>query len=96
MCVELILSIELSIYWNHIGGMGNVGTPGQLIPAIIGIGGLAKVVWIWLSRDGAVEEVDDGVGKELRECVEVYQRLKKEKEDLARKEQIANTAAAEV
>ncbi|CAF9909705.1 MAG: hypothetical protein ALECFALPRED_005977 [Alectoria fallacina] len=96
MCVELILSIELSIYWNHIGGMGNVGAPGQLIPAIIGIGGLVKVVWIWWSRDNAVEEVDDGVGKELRECVEVYQRLKQEREDLVKKEQIADRVAADV
>ena len=96
MCIELILSIELSIYWNHIRGMGNVGAPGQLIPAIIGIGGLVKVVWIWWSRDDAVEEVDDGVGKELRECVEVYQRLKEEREDSVKKEQIADRVAADV
>ena len=96
MCVELILSIELSIYWNHIGGMGNVGTPGQLIPAIIGIGGLTKVVWIWWSRTDTAEEEDDGVGKELRECVEVYQRLKKESEDLLKRDQRTNSAAAEV
>ncbi|KAF6239919.1 hypothetical protein HO173_001527 [Letharia columbiana] len=96
MCVELILSIELSIYWNHIGGMGNVGAPGQLIPAIIGIGGLVKVVWIWWSRDDAVEEVDDGVGKELRECVAVYQRLREERGDLTKNEQIATTVAAKL
>lgn len=88
MCVELVLSIELSLYWNGIGGMGNVGAPGQLIPAIIGIGGLVKVVWTWWSRDGdAVEGVDDGVGRELRECVHVYLRLRKEREDSATKEQ---------
>ncbi|KAL9068089.1 MAG: hypothetical protein Q9161_006442 [Pseudevernia consocians] len=88
MCVELVLSIELSIYWNGIRGLGDVGAPGQLIPAIIGIGGLVKVVWVWWSRDGdAVEEVDDGVGRELRECVEVYLRLRKEREDLATKGQ---------
>ena len=27
MCVGLIRSIELSLYWNRIGGMGNVGAP---------------------------------------------------------------------
>lgn len=85
MYVELILSIELSLYWNRIGGMGNVGASGQLIPAIIGIGGLVKVVWIWWSTEDAVEQVNDGVSKELRECVETYRRLKQEKEDLEKK-----------
>lgn len=85
MCVELILSIELSLYWNHVGGMGNVGAPGQLIPAIIGIGGLVKVLWIWWSTEDAVEKVEDGMGKELRECVEVYLRLRQEKKDIGEK-----------
>lgn len=94
MWVELVLSIELSIHWNRIGGMGNMGAPGQLIPAIIGIGGLVRVVWVWWGRDGAVEQEDDEVGKGLRECVEVYQRLKNEREDLE-KEPVASTVAAE-
>ena len=97
MCVELVLSIELSIYWNRIGGMGNAGAPGQLIPAIIGIGGLVKVIWVWQSRShGAVEVVDDGdgAGKELRECVEVYERLKREREEfLGKKKEMANSVA---
>ena len=93
MCVELILSIELSLYWNRIGGMGNASAPGQLIPAIIGIGGLVKVVWVWWSTEDAVEEVDDGVGKELRECIEVYQRLKQEREEMEKKKEVAKTAA---
>lgn len=76
--------------------MGHVGAPGQRIPAIIGIGELVKGVYIWWSRDDGVEEVDDGVGKELRGCVEVYQRPRKEREDLAKEEEIASTAAAEV
>lgn len=95
MCVELVLSIELSIYWNRIGGIGNMGAPGQLIPAIIGIGGLVKVVWVWRSRSyGAVEVVDDvdEVSEELRECLEVYQRLKREREEfLAKKEEMAKS-----
>ena len=90
MCVELVLSIELSVHWNCIGGMGNVGAPGQLIPAILGIGGLVKVVWVWWSMGNVVEEVDDGVGKELRGCVEVYQRLKQEREDLAKEREVVN------
>ena len=94
MCVELILSIELSLHWNHVGGMGNVGAPGQLIPAIIGIGGFVKVVWVWWSMEEAVEEVGDGVGKELRECVEIYQRLKHEREGLGKKEKTVDIGAA--
>ena len=97
MCVELVLSIELSIYWNRIGGMGNVGAPGQLIPAIIGIGGLVKVIWVWRSRSyGTVEVVNgvDGASEELRECVEVYQRLKGEREEfVAKKEGMADSEA---
>ena len=91
MCVELLLSIELSLYWNHVGGMGNVGAPGQLIPAIIGIGGLVKVVWVWWSTEEAVEETDDGVEKELRVCVEVYQRLKQARDDLEKKAKMVDT-----
>ena len=90
MCVELILNIELSLYWNRVGGMGNVGALGQLIPAIIGIGGFLKVVWVWWSQREAPEKVGDGVGKELRECVEVYQRLKQEREELGKKEKMVD------
>ncbi len=102
MCVELVLGIELSIYWNGIRGIWNVGAPGQLIPAIIGIRGLVKVVWVWWFRDGGAGEVvdddddDDGVGEELRECIEVFQRLRKEREDLAKEEEMASTVAAKV
>lgn len=86
MCVFLILSVELSIRWNKITGMGNAGAVGQLIPAIIGIGGLLRVVWVWWLK-GEVEEVeDDGVGREVRECAELYQRLRKERERKSRTE----------
>ena len=94
MCVELILSIELSLYWNRVGGMGNVGAPGQLIPAIIGIGGFVKVVWVWWSVEKGVEEVGDGVGKEVRECLEVYRRLKQEREGSGKKEKTVDTGTA--
>ena len=53
-----------------------------------------KVVWIWWSTEDAVEQVNDGVSKELRECVETYQRLKQEKEDLEKKEKMGNIGAA--
>lgn len=80
MCIELILNVELSIHWNRITGMGNIGAVGQLIPAIIGVGGLARVFWVWWSKGNRGAKDDDGIDMELRECAEVYQRLKKEKE----------------
>ncbi len=80
MCIVLILSIELSMHWNHITGMSDIGAVGQLIPAIIGLGGLLRVVWIWWSEGDIGRREDNGVEEEIRECAEVYQRLKLEKE----------------
>ena len=74
--IFLVLSIELSIYWNHIRGVASVGQVGQLIPAVIGVGGLVKVLWRWLSSSGVSIEEEDGVTKEVRECAELYAQLK--------------------
>lgn len=84
VCVELVLGVELSVRWNAVRGVADVGAPGQLIPAVVGIGGLVRVVWVWWSRDGGEVEGGggDGVEGELRECVEVYQRLREESGDL--------------
>lgn len=69
MCTELILQIELSIHWNGITGMGNRGAIGQLIPAIIGVGGLVRVVRAWWSNS---ENEEAGMDIELKECAELY------------------------
>lgn len=68
------------MHWNHITGMSDIGAVGQLIPAIIGLGGLLRVVWIWWSEGDIGRREDNGVEEEIRECAEVYQRLKLEKE----------------
>ncbi len=47
MCTELISNIELSIHWNRITDMGNIGAMDHLIPAILGFRDLARVVWVW-------------------------------------------------
>ncbi len=80
MCIGIILSLELAIHWNGITGTGSIWAVGQLIPAILGIGGLVRVMWIWIMRGDVGEEVEDGVGKELRECAEVYERVRQERD----------------
>ena len=79
--VGLVLATELSIVWNGIRDMGDVGTLGQLVPAVIGIGGLAKVGWTWRRDVGLVHVAEeDGVGAEVRGCADVYERLKGSRE----------------
>lgn len=43
--IALIVQVELTITWNHIRGLQNLNTLGQLIPFILGVGGLLKVLW---------------------------------------------------
>lgn len=43
--IMLAVSTELTIQWNYIKGIQNIGNVGQLIPMSLGIGGLLKVVW---------------------------------------------------
>jgi len=50
--VGLVLSIELTLAWNHISGVNIIGTVGQLIPFILGVGGLVKVLWSRLRMGG--------------------------------------------
>ena len=54
----LITQVELTIAWNSISGLGGLSTLGQLIPFILGVGGLLKVLWQkWdLVRRGIREE----------------------------------------
>ena len=69
------------MHWNGVTGVGNIGAVGQLIPAIIGIGGLLRVGWIWWSKGDVSETEGNEVGKDVLECVELYQKLKKEREE---------------
>jgi len=39
-----IISVELIIRWNKIEGVGAIGSTGQLLPVIIGVGGVGRVV----------------------------------------------------
>lgn len=42
--ILFILAVELTIRWNKISGVGDIGSTGQLLPVIIGIGGMGRVV----------------------------------------------------
>ena len=45
--VGQVLGTELTLRWNHVRGLQGIGTLGQLIPLVIGLGGLVKVFWEW-------------------------------------------------
>ncbi|MCJ1377477.1 hypothetical protein MMC17_000572 [Xylographa soralifera] len=70
--VGLVLAIELSIYWNGISQTGDMGTVGQLVPFVLGVGGLVKVLWSWVC-EGRGEGVEkDGLEEAVERCAEVY------------------------
>jgi hypothetical protein len=43
--IILILQVELTIAWSNIYGLASIASVGQLIPIILGVGGLIKVLW---------------------------------------------------
>ena len=43
--IVLIIQVELTIAWNHVSGLSSLTTLGQLIPFILGVGGLLKILW---------------------------------------------------
>ena len=76
----LVLAIELGIRWNEIRGVGAVNGVGQLVPLVLGVGGLAKVGWAWLEGLWMGEEVKEDDSGEIDACAEVYYRMKEERE----------------
>jgi hypothetical protein len=76
----LVIGTELAIQWNHISGVQNLRTIGQLIPASIGVGGLTKVVYSAIFEKE--EEVHlcfgkchgDHRRKQWREACEMFER----------------------
>ena len=53
----VVTAIELVIRWNGIEGVDSVSTAGQTIPMIVGVGLVARVVYIGMSGD--VDNGDD-------------------------------------
>ncbi|MCJ1352745.1 MAG: hypothetical protein MMC33_002729 [Icmadophila ericetorum] len=78
----LLLALELSIYWNHISGISSMNAVGQLVPLILGVGGLVKVLWSfakeWYYKRGAEhgEEEEEDETKDLRICAELFAEMK--------------------
>lgn len=48
--VLFIIGVELMIKWNHIQGVNDIGSTGQLLPLIIGVGGTFRVVYRLFSK----------------------------------------------
>lgn len=64
LIVALIVQVELTIAWNNITGLQSITTVGQLIPFIIGVGGLMKVLWgKWYLIRRGVKETHDMDGR---------------------------------
>ncbi|KAG8922928.1 hypothetical protein FRC02_011507 [Tulasnella sp. 418] len=48
--IFFIVSTELVIKWNHIEGVHNMGSTGQLLPVVIGGGSFIRVLWRFLVK----------------------------------------------
>ncbi|KAF2804586.1 uncharacterized protein BDZ99DRAFT_502455 [Mytilinidion resinicola] len=91
----LVIAGELTIQWNGIKGVQGLGSVGQLVPAVIGVGGLFRVGWgvgrqVLGLRDrgrrvwhGGYEGNRDR--REVEGAAEVYFRIKEELERRGRK-----------
>lgn len=78
--VGLVVQVELTIYWNHVTGLQSLSSLGQLIPFILGVGGLLKVLWgKWsLLRKGIREDshTEDQASGEYEVAIAKYLQWK--------------------
>ncbi|KAF1808014.1 hypothetical protein P152DRAFT_258123 [Eremomyces bilateralis CBS 781.70] len=85
VCIVLTIGTELTLQWNEIRGVHSMGSAGQLVPFVLGVGGLVKVVWAAVTRgrgpggrrgDGGCEWTCAEEGRRERwvGCAEVYFR----------------------
>lgn len=42
--ILFIVGVEMMVWWNHIEGVNSLGSTGQLLPLIIGVGGTFRVI----------------------------------------------------
>lgn len=64
----LIAQIELTLVWNNVSGLQSLSSLGQLIPFILGVGGLIKVLWgkarlVWWESKGIAEGREGRAGE---------------------------------
>lgn len=81
--IVLAIGTELTIQWNYIKGIQEVGSVGQLVPMSLGIGGLLKVAWgafdgdrDWCGRTCAMERRL----QKWKDVGEIWKRAKEEQE----------------
>lgn len=77
--ILFIGQVELTIAWNRMADLQTLATVGQLIPFILGVGGLVKVLWAkWcLLKNGTKEEPHIDEFLEGKEAIKAYQKWKK-------------------
>jgi hypothetical protein len=85
LCVAVVINVavELTIAWNEIRGLNFVGSAGQLIPTIIGVGAVLRVLYVFI-----VGEDHDLL--ENRDEVSIEQIRKRTKKILHRDVKIAH------
>ncbi len=81
----LITQIELTLVWNNVRGLQSLSSLGQLIPFILGVGGLIKVLWgkacsLWRENKGIAEGREGRVG-DYETALADYLELKKNRLD---------------
>lgn len=81
----LIAQIELTLVWNHVAGLQSLSSLGQLIPFILGVGGLIKVLWgkaclVWRKSKGTAEVREARAG-EYETAMARYLELKNVRRD---------------
>lgn len=81
LIILFITQVELTIVWNHVSGLNSLTSLGQLIPFILGVGGLLKVLWSkWrLVRSGIREDSKSSCPPptDYETAIEAYLRWKK-------------------
>ena len=70
----LIVQVETAVAFNNMRGVDSLSTLGQLIPMILGVGGLLRVLWgKWrLLRGGIREERERGEEGEYERAMNLY------------------------
>lgn len=79
--ISLILALELSINWNRITEVQSMKAVGQLVPFMLGLGGLLKVLWSFARlhvqrfhpNSHTRKEDEDG---DIDECAGIFSSLK--------------------
>ena len=80
----LVVQVETTIAFNHMEGLNSLSNLGQLIPFLLGVGGLIKVVWgkCCLLYKGVKEEPELEEESEYEKAIALY--LKRREQSVGR------------